>query len=274
LKMRKDIADLFVSKKFKEAFELLETYKKESEDIFRYHMLRCQAFYDVGKNRPAIEEAKKAIAEHPRSLAAGTLLATIYQTNGLLHDALDVIERSINISPRHMKHVLHQAAILMDNGNYDESIKAYEKVIALNPDSFEAKFGVISNDILMNHKPSYEITFSSLQESKDVAKFCNARAVQLARLGKFMEAEKLYVNSLKILGDLSVDSYKVFMNLGLMCKKANNLKKAVEFFRKSSELAPKGYDRPKEQIEEIRVIVNKRKEQKKKQMMEALKKKA
>lgn len=63
------------------------------------------SLYEKGKNLEAIEEFKKTIADNTADIGVYYNLASAYYDEGMIHDAIDMYKKVIEIDPNHTERI-------------------------------------------------------------------------------------------------------------------------------------------------------------------------
>ncbi|HYG22125.1 MAG TPA: tetratricopeptide repeat protein [Verrucomicrobiae bacterium] len=131
-----ELLDLKVQEKqFAEAEEILKRLEtlKPGDALVLFSRARLRL---AQENSSAAEnDLKQAIAADPSFFPSRDMLTALYLTTGRNAEALAFLEQSAAAFPRNFK-VLLQTALLLDQGtNHAQAAAAYEKAIAVEPDS-------------------------------------------------------------------------------------------------------------------------------------------
>ena len=126
-------------------------------------------------------------------------------------------------------------AAAAQSGQIDKSIRAFEKVIAINPDSAESHYNIgiahQKQGKLDDAIASYE---KALSLKPDYAEACNNLGVALKDQGKFDDAIASYEKALFLRPDYA----EAYYNLGIAFQNHGQLSKAIESYEKLLSLRP------------------------------------
>ncbi|TVM04353.1 MAG: hypothetical protein CV087_00205 [Candidatus Brocadia sp. WS118] len=91
------------------------------------------SLYENGKNREAIEEFKKALADNPGDAEVCFELASAYSDEEMIDDAITMYKRVIELEPNHIEAHYNLGFILLDKGSCAEGIEELKKVLEIDP---------------------------------------------------------------------------------------------------------------------------------------------
>lgn len=97
-----------------------------------------------------IKELSAQLESDPAALAF-VPLATCYQALGLPHAALDAVRRGLEYHPQHLAGQLALADLLSRNGDYDEAVSAFDRVLLQNANHEAALLGLINLELHHSH---------------------------------------------------------------------------------------------------------------------------
>jgi tetratricopeptide (TPR) repeat protein/TolB-like protein/tRNA A-37 threonylcarbamoyl transferase component Bud32 len=154
-------------------------------------------FNGTGRTDRAVEQLQRVVAAHPHD-AAYRLLADITARNGDVTQALAYADRAIAIRPSFWENHGERGMICLRSGRFAEAREAFERVIALQPDSAWGYqlLGVVYQNLgqddaaLRNYQRSLEL-------SPTFASWSNIGTLHY-RAERYSEAADAYLESLKI----------------------------------------------------------------------------
>jgi tetratricopeptide (TPR) repeat protein len=237
--------------KASEVVDAIKNLEAKGVDSFACQMLLARVYYNLNKLDDALNYGRLAARAKPKSLAARSLVAAIYAKRGEITKAEKVLEMSLDVAETSIGYLVQLGDVYFDQGKVEKSKEAYKKAKSLDPNSKKADEGLLAVSLLEGDFKAAKDSLVAKGLNFDLARFCNIRAVNLTKYGKFPQAEQMYNNTIGLLGN-SPDVYKVLFNLGLCLKKAGNVSSALEYFQKCQSSAPKDFDRVQEQIESLR----------------------
>lgn len=115
--------------------------------------------FNEAKLLAQIKELSAQLESDPMALAF-VPLAQCYQALGLPHAALDAVRRGLERHPQHVAGQLLLADLLSQNGDYDEAVSAFDRVLNLNVNHESALLGLITLELRHSH---YERAASALE---------------------------------------------------------------------------------------------------------------
>jgi tetratricopeptide (TPR) repeat protein len=99
-------------------------------------------YYNKGLYREAIEELEKALQLNPNFVLARNNLEIILRKTGRLEEKVEQLSRSIEQDPHDEKQILELANTYVKLNKHSHAIVYYKKVLDANPDSYDAHFGL------------------------------------------------------------------------------------------------------------------------------------
>jgi tetratricopeptide (TPR) repeat protein len=189
LKAQGRFADAFT------AFE--EVIRQHPENVFakngRAELLKAQ-----GRFADALTAFEEVIRQHPDDVVAKTGRAEVLKAQGRLAGALTAFEEVIRQHPDDVVAKNGRAEVLKAQGRFADALTAFEEVIKEYPENEIAKTGRSCVLFEMGH---YQEALESLPEDAPVTvgDWINyhIRGMVLLRLGKTMEAIRLFNNGLQ-----------------------------------------------------------------------------
>ncbi|MEM1255659.1 MAG: tetratricopeptide repeat protein [Cyanobacteria bacterium P01_H01_bin.21] len=184
---------------------------------------KLQALRKTTEARTIYQQVIARQADQPRALAG---LATLAQKSGQLEIAENLFDRAIKVQPDLFSAWFSLGNLWQGKGRLDDAIKAYKKVLEIRSDLvpvYNNLAYVLQQDGQLDEAIKYYHQALSLQpNSPDID-------VHLANA--------LYLN-----GELPDDKWmhyaKLNYKLGIIQKKAENLKAAIDYFRQAIVLDP------------------------------------
>ena len=236
----------YLNKKSEPALAKATQLLKSKVDVFSSQMLLGRIHFGSSTYDKALISAKGALASRPKSLSAVSLVAAIYQKLGQSPKAQKLMEDFLPVAESNIDYLIQLGDVYFENSDIEKSQKIYSKAKSIDTTNTKADEGLLAVNLLQgNLKASADFTKNNA--SFDLARFCNTRAISLTANRKFDQAEKLYSNTIEIMGSSS-DVYKVLFNLGLCMKKSGKMQMALKYFSQCQESAPLNFTRVKEQI--------------------------
>jgi len=111
------------------------------------------AYFDTSEYTAAIQAYKKALDIKPDDPDVWTDLGIMYRRDGMPDKAIDAFDKAIAIDPRHEPSLFNKGLVLMHDLNDSKgAIKAWEALIAINPDAIAPGGGQSIKDLLEKMK--------------------------------------------------------------------------------------------------------------------------
>ena len=215
------------------------------------HMILGRTLFESERIPPALEHAQKALLARPKSIAAASLVAAAHQKLGQSKVAEKYLVEFLPVAETSMLYMIQLGDVYFENGKITDAKAMYQKSKKLDPTEIGALKGLLAVSILDGDwKSAKQMTTSALVHT-DLGRFCNLRAISLTANLQFKNAEKLYLNTIKMLGK-DRHLYKLYFNLGLCMKKSGDALKSVKYFEMCERMAPKIFSRVTEQLKVIR----------------------
>jgi tetratricopeptide (TPR) repeat protein len=215
------------------------------------HMIIGRSLFTSDRVHPALQHAQKALRARPKSIAAASLVAAAHQKLGQSRVAEKYLLKFLPAAETSMLYMIQLGDVYFENGKIPDAKAIYQKSQILDPAEKGAIKGLLAVSILEGDlQAANQMTTSALAHI-DIGRFCNLRAIALTANQQFKNAEKLYLNTIKLLGkDRSL--YKLYFNLGLCMKKAGDVPKSAQYFEMCERMAPKSFARVTQQLKKIR----------------------
>jgi tetratricopeptide (TPR) repeat protein len=96
----------------------------------------------------ALREFEQAVLLDPDYTDALNNLATVYGSIGRKTEALALLQKTLTLDPGHLQAKYNLAINYYEMGMYPDSVREYEDIIAIAPDSKEAAFGRIMLNVI------------------------------------------------------------------------------------------------------------------------------
>ena len=245
-----DAEEAFLAHRYTDAERIAHRMLAGNHQPYTPHMLLGRMLFDSGKAHAALGHAQKALHERPRSIAAASLVAASYQKLGQSNVAENYLLEFLPIAETSMLYMIQLGDVYFETGKISNAKTTYQRSKDLDASEKRALDGLLAVSLLDGDMKAAKHMATSLLAHTDLGRFCNLRAISLTTNRQFKNAEKLYLNALKLLG-VDRDVYKLYFNLGLCLKKAGHALKAVQYFETCKRMAPKSFDRINQQLKAI-----------------------
>lgn len=149
-----------------------------------------------------IEELKKKCKEHPNSVMAFHHLGLVYMKAGRIQEAIECLERAIEIDDLGSESMINLGAIYFGQGDLDKAQELNEKAVSVSPESAQAHANlgliwqqrndldkaILSYEKAIQHDPKLASIWMNLT-SVLTMKGEDERAVKAARKGLELEPD-------------------------------------------------------------------------------------
>jgi cytochrome c-type biogenesis protein CcmH/NrfG len=111
------------------------------------------AYFDTNQYSPAIQAYLKALDLNPDNPDVWTDLGIMYRREGQSENAIKAFDRAISIDPNHESSRFNKGLVLMHDLNDSKgAIKAWEELVAINPDAIAPGGGQSIKELLEKMK--------------------------------------------------------------------------------------------------------------------------
>jgi Tfp pilus assembly protein PilF/4-amino-4-deoxy-L-arabinose transferase-like glycosyltransferase len=166
-------------------------------------------------------------------------LATAFQEDGRLDDAVVHYQRSIEFQPDYAPAYNNMGVALRAKGELDQALSSYEKALAVQPDYPDAHYN-LANALLEKDQPEAAAAHfrTALESIPGSAGTLNNLGIALASQGKFAEAADQFRAALAA----DPGSAKANRNLGNALSQLGRNQEAMAYLRRAIELDPSNPD--------------------------------
>jgi len=119
-------------------------------------------YYNKGLYQEAIEELEKALNINPNFVLARNNLEIILRKTGKLEERVEQLSQSIEKDPHDEKKILELADTYVKLKKYSHAIVYYKKVLDANPDSYDAHFGLGTT---LRHLGKYDDALDEMKQA-------------------------------------------------------------------------------------------------------------
>ena len=238
---------LFLDKKNYQSF-VDTTFELEKEKLsatqkMELHSLKGKFYWHQNRIEKAKEELEFYISSKSGKKTdhqAIFMLALIYKDENDLENALELCEKSINLSEEESLYFRTKAEILLDLGQTEQAKSVFEKATELNENDgwswyYLAKINLNSGDI----KTAKSNIYSAAAFLSEELAVLNLYTIILKTENRLEEALRLIESNAKHSGkgsDYRKDAYHLIANF---LKEDNQFERAESYYEKSLELSPR-----------------------------------
>ncbi len=108
----------------------------------RWLAVRAKAYLSSGAVQPAVDDFKAVLARRPNFRPAQLGLVLAYSSMNKPAEAMTFVDQLLAKDPNDTEILVVRAAALRNQGKLDDSIAAYQKILAVNKTNFEAKIAL------------------------------------------------------------------------------------------------------------------------------------
>ncbi len=249
---RFQIQKLVDARDFTHAKLLLDQIQDAYPYPFQIEMFNGIIAFEQGNYEVAETYFSAARESIPDSLDALNHLAKVYLRQSRKEELEEVLAQTNKVAEIIVKNLIHWGTVYLDRGEIEKPMFLFEQAAEKDPANIEASQMRMATSLLSGNQALTQQIIESTPHAMDIARLCNTQGIRMATIVKNFEvAEKLYTNAMAFLPDENV-RYKLWYNLGLAMKRANNYQKALEYFQSSKAIAPAGFDKIDQAIEDAK----------------------
>jgi len=191
--------------------------------------------YSQGQLQRALQEAETLAQKFPQSAILLNIKGAVLRDLGQFDASVEAYNKSLAIKPDHAEAYYNMGNAIKVQGKLEEAIKAYNKALAIKPDYAEAHYsmGVTLQD-QGKLEEAIEAYNKSLAIKPDYAEAYYNMGNALKVQGKLEEAIEAYNKVLAIKPDYA----EAHHNMGVTLQEQGKLEEAIEAYNKSLAIKP------------------------------------
>jgi len=116
-----------------------EDQETSNKGLSYYHYLQAQKMLLAEDEPGAIREYEEALKEDPEAARLELELASLYQRQGDVKNALAHVEKALKLDPQQQEAYFLLAGLHVGLNQLDEAIREYEHILVLDPENREAR---------------------------------------------------------------------------------------------------------------------------------------
>ncbi len=201
----------------------------------QHELISLLEHYQSGKNDKTEKLALSMTQKFPKNQFGWKILGAVLRQAGRKIEALNAIQKSIELSPKDFEAHNNLGLTLRDLGRLEEAEVSLKKAIALKSDFYAAhsNLGIIL--VAMNRFEEAEVSLKkAIALKSDFYEGHNKLSIILAAMNRFEEAEKSCRQAIV----LKPDYTEGHNNLGLILKELSKFEEAEASFRHAIMLKP------------------------------------
>lgn len=191
-----------------------------------------------------------AVEKHPESNIANALMGVVYVELGMDEEATKYLEKAVEILPYDYQSLNNLGIVYGRLGQYEKALDALLKAIFFKPDQDSIK---INLSILYQREKKYDEAKKILEYliTKSPENSANLR-FRLANVYKEAEEYELALKELLKASELAPEIINLYEEIGnIYASRLKNREKAIEYYSKGIETAPKA----KSRVEDLRWMI-------------------
>lgn len=160
------------------------------------------------------------------------LKAKLLSAEGKHEQAIQVLQRMVNIAPQNLSTLLNLGSAFIDADKLEEAEETLDQVSLLDPDSTGVKEELGKVAFKKGDLTRAKKLLAKTGQGVRLAKFFNEIAIQFVNNKAIDKGIKVYQDALGVMENSPV-LYKLFYNLGLAYEKAGKFEQAFEYYYKA-----------------------------------------
>ncbi|EDZ65109.1 TPR repeat protein, putative [beta proteobacterium KB13] len=230
----KQAQELCDKNKLEDALELLTPICSEINDSEYISFLNLAGLIalNLDKNEIGFSWLLKSYKLDPKQVEVNYNLSIIYENKKNYKSAVGHLSKALDLDPRNINCLFNRANIYETLELYEDGLADISKLIRLeqSADVYNL-YGLIQNGC-KNYNQAINLFKRALDLDPDNIEFMNNLAISHKDNGGLNQAKNILLEAIKINPGVAL----TLNNLGLVYEEANQLEKAVEYYRKSKDL--------------------------------------
>jgi tetratricopeptide (TPR) repeat protein len=191
--------------------------------------------YSQGQLQEALKEAQNLVHHFPMSAVLFSIQGALLKGLGQFDLSIAAFNKALAIKPDYKEVYNDMGIVLAEQGKLEKAIEAYNKALAIKPNYAEAFYNM--GVALVEHgklEEAIEAYNKAVSTKPDYAGAFHNMGVALKEQGKLDEAIEAYNKALAIKPD-HADAYS---NMGIALKEQGKLDEAIEAYNKALAIKP------------------------------------
>ena len=191
-------------------------------------------YYNKGLYQEAIEELEKALELNPNFVLARNNLEIILRKTGKLEEKVEQLSRSIEEDPHNEKQILELAHTYVKLNKHSHAIVYYKKVLDANPDSYDAHVGLGNT---LKHLGKYDDALDEMNQAVAIKTTHEVYRI----LGEIYLRKGVVDMAIKNLQEaltLDDESAEAYFLLGFALSEKGRAQESIEAVKKAIALNP------------------------------------
>jgi Flp pilus assembly protein TadD len=171
----------------------------------------------------------------PENAAAFDEIALAYMAAGLLDDAAEALQHSLQLKPDNLRALTNQGALLHFRGHAEQAVHVYREALSLEPDDLEIRCN-LAKALADANDPSTALRECeiAIKSSDEHPLAISVKATILADTGQHSEAVELF----ETLRELASYDESILINLGFSYQQLGNPDAALSAWREAVDINP------------------------------------
>ena len=211
------------------------TRMSANEDPPQEEVSTLKKLYHQGQLSNVVEKAKPLSMKYPNSLFVWNILGASQKGLGKSYDALKAFKKVISLNPNNPEGFSNLGVTLQEQGKLDEAIEAFEKALSIKPDYAEVYYNMgISLQELGKLQEAIEAYNKTLSIKPDYAQAHNNIGNALREQGRLEEAIEAYKKALTF----NPNYAEAQINMGNALNGQGNFQEAIEAYKNAIIIKP------------------------------------
>ncbi len=232
------IESYFAAGKNTDALSLFDgKIRKKGPYFVRAHILLARIWLSSAQHKKAEECIQLALADEPENFDARSILANILTGLGRSDEALDILMKMSNSSPKNIEALLNLGSAYVEADKHEESAATFGQIDLLDPDNKPVKDEKAKLAFKVGDIPLAAKLLAETQNGDMLSRHFNNVAIALVQKQQFEKALETYRNAISLLNN-KASLHALFYNMGLALSKKGDHAQALSAFLESYRAKP------------------------------------
>ena len=191
--------------------------------------------YSQGQLQQALQQTETLVQQFPQSASLFNIQGAVLNGLGQFDASVEAYNKALAIKPDYAEAYYNMGNALKEQGKLEEAIEAYNKALAIKPNYADAYYNM-GNALKEQGKleEAIEAYNKALAIKPDYAEAYNNMGNALKEQGKLEEAIEAYNKALAI----KPDNAEAYNNMGVALQEQGKLEEAIEAYNKALAIKP------------------------------------
>jgi tetratricopeptide (TPR) repeat protein len=211
-------------------------YTNSPEDVFEANAMLGEALHALGRSQEALAAFEQAATVHPDDGILLWNIALLYEKEGLPELAIENLRKTIELQPEWAEEALFQlASVCQETGRIEDAVQALERCVQLRPDSPDALYqlGLLEYKLGEAEK-AQEHMMQALRLKPDEVAWIR----QLEHIAVERDDALLALDCNERLPETDDRPAEADFNLGVVLHKENEVELAAKYYLRAIERRP------------------------------------